>query len=181
MTDQQNVECSSEESAHSAKGLDLFSDEPDELPSDAIVAVESPAKTRTASTDQEMEASVLCLPVGTRSARGFDSRTHFMCRACQQVLPLVYMSQSQPNRCTKDVASYKALADRWIKNRQLKLLWNSWNDEQRAQWYRKQHSLNAYKKRSFDDFVYEEELVQGTANVERDLRVVRAEIPLPLQ
>jgi hypothetical protein len=93
----------------------------------------------------------------------------FLCKCCKRQLPLAALCPSRPNTCHKDNCSYKALAQRWSKNRQLKAWWETLSDDLKVAWYQKQQALPQGTKRSFDEIIYEETTITDQSTNEKDL------------
>jgi hypothetical protein len=93
---------------------------------------------------------------------------HFSCTRCKLVLPASCMSSSVKNACDKDVASYKALTDRWAKKRALAAWWKSLEQQFQQQWYRRQQQLPAGTKRNFDEIIYSETAKETAGNESRE-------------
>ena len=79
-----------------------------------------------------------------------QSQSTFYCKSCLLHLPLVEMHPSKPGKCIRDVQSYKSISERWVRNRPLKGWWDSQNEMEQANWYRKQHGLKRGEKRKFE-------------------------------
>ena len=96
------------------------------------------------------------------SASSSTSIGQFRCKCCRRVLPVCEQCVSRPGVCIKDNASYKSIAQRWNKQRQLKIWWDSLDDDQKANWYLKQHTIGNGVKRKFDEITYAERSIQST-------------------
>lgn len=96
--------------------------------------------------------------------------SHFTCAKCKYLLPQSMMSLSKPGECTRDVNSYKALADRWKNVRSLRKWWAGLTFDQQVEWYRKQHAGVPGTKRRFDDCTYQESSINegGIEEEEQD-------------
>ena len=107
-------------------------------------------------------------PTSTMSMKHMTGASHFSCNRCKLVLPVSNMSGSIKNVCSKDVASYKALTDRWSKNRALSGWWKSLSPEGQQQLDIRQHTLPAGSKRNFDEVMYSEIARESAGNEQRE-------------
>ena len=92
----------------------------------------------------------------------------FQCVKCKMQKPISDLAKGKRNECQRDTASYKSLAERWAKNRGLRVWWNSLTATQIVEWYRKQQSLPAGTKRRFDNVTYSEATSQSVGSEDRD-------------
>lgn len=77
---------------------------------------------------------------------------------------------TRKNECKKDAASYKAITERWAKNKTLKSWFQGLSDVDRVDWFRRQHTLSSGSKRRFDEVSYTETSHKSTGqdDTERD-------------
>ena len=97
------------------------------------------------------------------------SSTHFNCLDCKQLLPTSMMSFTKKDRCTKDVASYKSLCDKWGRVRQLRAWWAALAAEQKVEWFRKHQRAEPGTKRRFDDCEYKEKSETAVADIDDEV------------
>jgi hypothetical protein len=66
---------------------------------------------------------------------------HFKCTKCKKTYPSSQMAMTRSGVCQADAKSYKSLAERWGKQRKLKMWWSSLTPEQQTDWYLRQQAL----------------------------------------
>ena len=140
------------------------------LPSDSASQVGGgSAVSRVPSPGAEPQSFMPSSSAGQMvAASGLIGSNQFCCNRCKQILAVSCMSASIKNVCAKDVASYKALTDRWVKVRALSTWWKSLNAEQQQEWYRRQQTLPSGSKRNFDEVVYTETAKERSGNEVRE-------------
>ena len=80
---------------------------------------------------------------------------------------------SRPAVCKKDNSSYKALTQRWTKQRSLRTWWENSSPEDKVVWYNKQQSLATGTKRRFEEVGYSEQTKHSVEDLERDFDMMR--------
>ena len=92
----------------------------------------------------------------------------FDCTKCGRTLPLSSQS-SRKGVCVPDSAAYKALADKWSKQRQLRTWWMNLSPEEQRAWYLKQQDVPSGTKRKFQDMMHAETTQEIAGNVEDEI------------
>ena len=87
--------------------------------------------------------------LGKRPPPGF-----FFCRGCLKQLCRSCESPNRQGYCSLDENSYQAIAKKWTKKRALKVMWDSWTPQQKADWFRSHQSVGT--KRKFEELLYSE-------------------------
>ena len=111
------------------------------------------------AVDRAMSISAMASgsnPDGGALSSILSGAASFLCRRCNWRKPLVEMSKTRKDECIRDGASYKSIADRWSKQRQLKTWFDNQSPEERITWYRKQQETAKGDKRKFDNVDYED-------------------------
>ena len=105
--------------------------------------------------------------VATSLIGGGAAGAFFNCAKCKTRFPMSECS-ARNSICKKDNASYKALADRMVKSKALKVWYDSMTPEQEVEWYRKQQARGP-GKRTWEDTKFEEVAVKAAYQDEQEI------------